>query len=83
MNDMKFGVCYYDMDVYEPKVEDLHVYNTYDDAFCSYLDEIVKGFSKSHLFPKDLWVVFIKGDTIVQFERIETYTKSELVKIEK
>ena len=52
----RFGVCYCNLDMYEPTVENLVEFETYDKALTYYLDSIV-GLDNKSLLPKNLWLV--------------------------
>lgn len=81
----KFGVCNYDFNAYEPKVENLEIFDEYEDARSRYLELLNNVFEHSHLIPDNLWIVFIEPDNncIVQFDRLSTLTKCDLVDLEK
>ena len=80
----KFGVCNYDFNAYEPKVENLEIFDEYEDARSLYLELLNNVFEHSYLIPDNLWIVFIEPDNnrIVQFDRLSTLTKCQLVDLE-
>lgn len=74
-----YGVCTYDFDAYEPKLEELVKFNTYDEAFDYYMKKLPKK-RTGYLFPKDFWLVILdENDNIVQFEQLDWKVKSKIV----
>lgn len=77
----KFGICNYDFDVLEPKVESLQIFDTYEEAYIHYVDNCIAGANGNP--DKTEWLVWIKGNRIIQFDRFTTLTKCRRVKIDK
>ena len=75
----KFGVCNYDFDLPKPKVEDLQIFDTYEDAYDNYIEHCIAG-ANGHP-DKTEWIVWIDGDELIQFDRFETVTKSTKIRI--
>ena len=78
----KFGVCRYDINDYDPKVEDLIVFNTYEAAFAHYIGIITKDEHYPYTWDHDIHLVIIDGDNIVQFEELNVDKRSRFVSVE-
>ena len=76
MISINFGVCKCNLDAYEPKIEGLTKFDTYEKAFNYYLTLI-----DSYGIPKDIWIVFIENNKVVQFDRLATISKTKIVKM--
>lgn len=74
----KFGVCNYDFDAYEPKVENLVLFENYEDAFRYYVSKLLPD---AYKIDKTLWLVWTDGQTICQFEQLVTRTKCKIVEV--
>jgi len=71
----KYGVCKYDINALTPKIQELVVYNSYEDAFHAYLDGVAHHYGRTHTLPADLWYVFIEDDRVIQLEQFERHVK--------
>ena len=81
----QYGVCNCDLTEPNIKITDLRVYNNYEDAFASYLDEIMI-YSRNHAdLPKSLYIVFIdtEKNRIEQFYQLTNNTIVKLVPLPK
>ncbi len=80
-----YGVCNYDMNGYEPKVENLEKFVDYDLAFARYMERLKLADKSSCLVNSDLWLVYIEEDTnrIVQFEQLDWKCHCKLVDLDK
>lgn len=75
-----FGVCYYDFESYEPKIENLVEFSTYDEAYNYYTH---KTLVYTGGYPdKTFWLVWIEDNKIIQFERFGLITKCKQVDLE-
>lgn len=73
----RFGVCNYDMDGYEPKIENLEIYDKYEDAYERY---IINYFLEDN--NNNLWLVYINEENlIVQFEQLSWKIKCKIVEL--
>lgn len=76
----RFGVCYYDFEAYEPKIENLVEFSTYDEAYYDYLHKITED---TVGYPdRTLWIVWIEDNRIIQFEQLVNNTKCRIVDLE-
>ena len=75
----KFGVCNYDFNVYESKVKNLQRFKTYKEAFEYYFKEVRKGEGYPYAWDSTLWIVWIEGDRIIQFEQLKENVRCRLV----
>lgn len=75
----EFGVCNYDFNVYDPKVENLKRFESYEDAFEYYYQMVRKGESYPYAWDSTLWLVWIEGDRITQFEQLKENVRCRLV----
>lgn len=67
----RFGVCNYDMDGYEPKIENLEIFDNYYQALGRYLELKLKSDEYDTFTNSDLWLVYIDDYIrIVQFEQL-------------
>ena len=79
----KFGVCNYDFDAYEPKVENLEKFDTYEEAFERYMQRLMENEHYPYYIDKTLWYVWIEGDKrIVQFQRLNEKTKCKIIEVD-
>lgn len=79
-----FGVCNYDMDDYEPKIENLEQFKNYDDAFKRYMERLDISNKQGCLVNEDLWLVYIDdSNRIVQFEQLDWKVKCKIVELTK
>lgn len=79
----KFGVCRCDLDSTTPTIENLRIFETYEQAYNYYLKVVSATKSYPYGFSDKIWIVFIKENIIVQFERLNYIVKSKIVKINK
>ena len=79
----KFGVCNYNFDGYNPVIENLEIFDTYDEAYNRYKERLLLNVNKSNLFRnKDLWLVYTdEFNHIVQFEQLDWKVKCKLVEL--
>ena len=77
----EFGVCNYDLDGYEPKVENLEIYDSYETAFGQYMKKVIEDPHYPFTWDKTLWYVWVENDMITQFEQLDKKTKCRLVNI--
>lgn len=77
----KFGVCRYDIDGYDPKVEDLIVFDTYEAAFAHFMGIITKDEHYPYTWDHDIHLIIIDGDNIVQFEELNVNKHSRFIEI--
>ena len=81
-----FGVCICDgldytygkIDKENIKIEKLDYCNSYEDAVKKYIE---LAFTGSMSLDKKVWLVFIEGDDIVQFEQLERKVRCKVVPI--
>ena len=86
-----YGICNCDLNAYEPKIENLEKFDTYEQAFECYWKRVEKDEHYPYTWDNTLWFVWIeeriRGDdgssdeVIVQFEQLTTNTKCKLMKI--
>ena len=78
----KYGVCNYELNGYNPKVENLEIFNTYGEAYNRYM-ALLQVADKSNLFKNnDLWLIYIdEYNRIVQFEQLDWKIKCKLVEL--
>ncbi len=67
-----YGVVNYDLDV----IENLEIFDTYDEAYARYLELLLKD---PYPPPKDLWVVFIQDNRIVQLDQLRLFSKCKII----
>lgn len=77
----KFGVCNYDFNAYESKIENLEIYDSYGEAFNKYLQRVTKDEHYPYTLDKTLWYVWIEDNKIVQFEQLSTKTRCRMVEV--
>ena len=78
----RFGICNYDMDGYEPKIENLEIFDKYYQALGRYLELKLKSDEYDTFTNSDLWLVYINEDNlIVQFEQLTWKIKCKLIDI--
>jgi hypothetical protein len=78
----RFGICNYDMDGYEPKIENLEIFNNYYEALGRYLGLKLNSDGYDSFTDSDLWLVYInENNLIVQFEQLSWDIKCKLVEI--
>ena len=75
-----FGVCNCDLNLYEPKVENLITFDSYDDAYNYYMNQLNKQ-KTGYALLKDLWIVYIDNNHIVQFDQLTMISKTKFIKI--
>ncbi|MEE3344487.1 MAG: hypothetical protein VZS44_10375 [Bacilli bacterium] len=77
----KFGVCRCDnIDSYEPFIEELKQFDTYEEAYEYYM-QIINQNKYSFIYPNNLWIVWIDDDKIVQFTQLREYTRCKIISI--
>ena len=78
----KFGVCRYEFDDYNPKIKDLEIFNTYDEAYNHYMTLLETADKTNTFINKDLWLVYIdEFNRIVQFEQLDWKVKCKLMEL--
>lgn len=63
---LKYGVCKYNINAYKSNLIVLSIYDTYDDAYMAYLDEMAK---YKPQIATDLWIVRIEDDIITKMDQ--------------
>lgn len=77
----QYGICTYDLNDLDSKIQDLRIYRTYEDAFASYLDELMI-YSRHHAnLPKMLYLVCIEDDKIIKFEQFYKTSTSKIANL--
>ena len=80
----RFGICNYDMNGYEPKIENLEIFDNYYEALGRYLGLKLNLDSDEYdsFINSDLWLIYInENNVIVQFEQLNWNTKCKLVEV--
>lgn len=78
----KFGICNYDMDGYEPKIENLEIFDNYYRALGRYLELKLKSDEYDTFTDSNLWLVYIDDyNRIVQFEQLTWKIKCKIVEL--
>lgn len=78
----KYGVCNYDIDGYNPKIEDLEIFDEYYKALSRYLGLKLTSDEYDSFSNNNLWIVYInEKNIIVQFEQLNWNVKCKLVEI--
>lgn len=78
----KFGVCRYEFDDYNPKIKDLEIFNTYDEAYNRYMTLLETADKTNTFINKDLWLVYVNEfNRIVQFEQLDWKVKCKIFDI--
>lgn len=79
----KFGICNYNFDSYNSIIENLEIFDTYDEAYNRYKERLLLNVNKSNLFRnKNLWLVYIdEFNRIVQFEQLDWKVKCKIFDI--
>lgn len=76
----RFGICNYDINGYEPKIENLEIFDKYYQALGRYLELKLKSDEYDTFTDSDLWLVYINEDNlIVQFEQLTWKIKCKTV----
>ena len=77
----KFGVCCCELDITD-KVEDLQIFDTYDEAFNFYIKRLNIKDNPRWIEPY-IWIVWIRksDNKIEQFEQLSWKTKCKLMNI--
>lgn len=75
----KFGVCNYDFNAYESKIENLEIYDSYEEAFSQYMKKLTNDEHYPYTWDKTLWYVWIEDNKIIQFEQLNTKTRYRMV----
>lgn len=78
---MKFGICTCDLDSYDPKIENLIEFSDYDTAFSTYLTKITEEYNKSSIIPKNIWLVWIENDKVIQLDQLKSNTKCKIISL--
>ena len=81
--EYKFGICYCDLDI-SNKIEDLEVFDTYEEAHEHYMNIINNYFENNpRWIVPSLWIVWIRksNNRIEQFEQLSWNTKCRLIDI--
>ena len=79
----RFGVCNYDIDGYNPKIENLEIFDDYYKAKSKYYELKIKSDEFDCFTNSDLWIVYIdERGYIVQFEQLSWNIKCKLVEID-
>ena len=77
----QYGVCSCDLNDLDIKIQDLRIYRTYEDAFASYLDELMI-YSRNHAnLPKMFYLVHIEDNKIIQFEQFYKASTSKIANL--
>ena len=78
--EYRFGVCYCDLDI-NNEIKDLEIFNTYEEAYESYMSKIDKD-NPRWIYPY-LWIVWIRqyDNRIEQFEQLSWKTKCRFINI--
>ena len=74
---MIYGVCEFDVD-YDDKPKHLVKFETYEEARIHYIKEYVM---HKHYIDDDIWIVWIDGDKIVQFDQLIPHTRTKIVQL--
>lgn len=74
---MMYGVCEFDVD-YDDKPKHLVKFETYEEARIHYIKEYVM---HKHHIDNDIWIVWIDGDKIVQFDQLIPCTRTKIVQL--
>lgn len=78
----KFGVCRYEFDDYNPKIKNLEIFNTYDEAYNRYMTLLETADNTNTFINKDLWLVYIdEFNRIIQFEQLDWKVKCRIFDI--
>ena len=79
--EYKFGVCCCELDITD-EVEDLQIFDTYDEAFDSYIKRLNIKDNPRWIEPY-IWIVWIRksDNKIEQFEQLSWKTKCKLIDI--
>ena len=78
----RFGICNYDMDGYEPKIENLEIFDNYYKAYGRYLELKLKSDEYDCFTDSNLWIVYIDDyNRIVQFEQLTWKIKCKIVEL--
>lgn len=77
----KFGVCCCELDITD-KIEDLQIFDTYDEAFDNYIERLNIKDNPRWIEPY-IWIVWIRksDNKIEQFEQLSWKTKCRLINI--
>ena len=76
----RFGICNYNMNGYESKIENLEIFDDYYKALGRYLELKLKSDEYDTFTNSDLWLVYINEDNlIVQFEQLTWKVKCKTV----
>lgn len=79
----RFGICNYDMGGYEPKIENLEIFDNYYEALSRYLGLKLNSDEYDSFTNSNLWLVYInENNLIVQFEQLSWNIKCKLVEID-
>ena len=76
----KYGVCNYDMDAYNPLVKNLALADSYEDARKYYMDNMF--IPNTYRIDPTLWIVWIEGNSIIQFEQLTTKVRTKIVDLD-
>ena len=79
--EYKFGVCCCDLDI-DNEIEDLQIFDTYDEAFDSYIKRLNIKDNPRWIEPY-IWIVWIRksDNKIEQLEQLSWKTKCKLIDI--
>ena len=75
-----YGVCNCNLNSYEHKIENLVKFDSYDDAYSYYIQQLEKQ-KIGYVLPKNLWIVYIDNNHIVQFDQLTMISKTKFIKI--
>ena len=77
----KFGVCNYDFNAYKSEVKNLVQFETFEEAFDYYMEKLseYENYPYNVGYDNDLWIVWIEGDRIIQFEQLKENVRCRLV----
>lgn len=77
-----YGVCNYDFSAYEPKVENLEKFESYEEAFSQYMKKVTSDSHYPYTWDDTLWYVWIEDDKkIIQFNQLDTKVRCRIVEI--
>ena len=79
----RFGICNYNMNGYEPKIENLEIFDNYYKALGRYLGLKLNSDEYDSFTNSDLWLIYInENNLIVQFEQLSWNIKCKLVEMD-
>ena len=81
VNGYRFGVCECELNEYtynNLKIKDLEIFEDYDNAYKKYIERL-DNTDNPHWINHDLWIVWIRDGSIIQFDQLSWNTRCKII----